>query len=195
MTISVVSQEQIQAIRQLDLVQEDALWEKQRAQREADRAQMARQRLVVLLGDLFKTFPDVDQVWLGFNEDQSNPWSWTIRVCETARQVEELSRAPWERFKETCSPEELTIRSVFGMVRAWGVTMGNPLLSSRALSQLFPDNPVLTRDEFADTYPYLLNGDRALDAELREQIRIVKRGQELDAQLPTPASPRAGPRF
>jgi hypothetical protein len=195
MTTPLVSQEKIQSIRQIDLVQEDALWEKQRVKREEERAQKARQRLVVLLGDLFKTFPDVDRVWLGFNEGQSNPWSWAIRVCETAQQVEELSRVPWERFKETCTPEELTIRSVFGLVRAWGTTMGNPLLSSGALSRLFPDNLVLTREEFGDTYPYLLNGDRALDANLREQIRLEKRGQELDGQLPAPASPRPGPRF
>lgn len=73
--------------------------------------------------------------------------------------------------------------------------MGSYGVSSPALWQLFPNNSVLTRAEFADTYPYLLNGDRALDANLREQIRIVKKGQELDGQLPAPASPRPGPRF
>lgn len=189
MTILVVSQEQIQAIRQLDLVEEDKQWETRRAQ-------LARQRLVVLLGDLFKTFPALDQVWLGLSDSQyNNPWGWTIRACETGEQVERLSRIPWDRFKENCTPEELTIRSVFGLVRAWGETMGEPRLSSKALSQLFPDSWVVAREEFTNAWPSLLSGDRFLDEALREEIRIQKRGQALDDQLPTPASPRPGPRF
>ena len=195
MTAPPVSSEVILAIRQIDLIREDELWQAQLAQREAQRAQMARQRLVVLLGDLFQTFPALEQVWLDFRVGQNTPWSCTIRSCKNYSQVLDLAKIPWERLKETGTPEEIQIRSVFGLVRAWGQTMGSASLCAEAFFQLFPNNSQLTREEFAETFPYLLGGDRFLDSKLKEEIRIEKRGQALDDQLPAPVSSRPGPRF
>lgn len=183
-----ISPEQIGAIRQIDLSKEDEQWKRRRGD-------MARQRLVVLLGDLFKTLPDLDRVWLDFNGVKNNPWSWAIRACETPEQVEALSKIPWETFQETCTLEEKKIRQVFGIVRQWGQTMGQPVHASEALFRLFPDNPVLGREEFSQAWPYLMGGTWMLDDGLREHLRIEKRSQALDAQLPTPSSPRSGPRF